>query len=189
MKELIIDTSSNTLYVGLNNDGHLSSVTRKGNNDNAAFLINKIDELLKENKITIDDITTIIVGVGPGSYTGARVAVVVAKTIASTKKITLKTISSLNLLSSGYANVTAAIDARRKHYYVGTYNNGIEVSKDEYKELEDLTNVIILNKETIKVDINVVSKVAQTFENVHTLEPNYLRKTEAETNYDQKNDN
>lgn len=190
MKELIIDTSSNLLYVGLIDDSKKDFITRVGKNDNAAYLVDHIDQLLKKNNLTINDIETIIVGVGPGSYTGARVGVVVAKTLAYSKGIELKQISSLNLLSSGYSgNVTAAIDARRKHYFVGTFNNGKVIKSDSYELVEDINNLTILDETTIKVDLSVVSLQATRVDDVFGLEPNYLRKTEAETNYDKKNDN
>lgn len=190
MKKLILDTSTNLLYVGLINGDKRTFVTRVGKNDNAAYLVNKIDEVLKDSKLTIDDIEEIIVGIGPGSYTGVRVSVVVAKTLASTKNIKLKSISSLNLLSTGYFGlIIPAIDARRGHYFIGTYNNGKQVEKDEYTLIEDSSELIILNEETIKVNLDIVNNYAVDVLNVHDLEPNYLRKTEAENNYDKKNDN
>lgn len=191
MKELIIDASTNLLYIGLINEKETDDITRIGKNDNAAYIVVMIKDLLERNNLKIDDIEIIIVGVGPGSYTGARVAVTVAKMLAYTKNIKLKTISSLNLLSTGYGNVLSAIDARRGYYFVGKFENGKTIIKDDYlafDEIKNEKNLIIITPETIKVDLHLVSENASLNENVHELEPNYLRKTEAETNYDKKND-
>lgn len=191
MKELIIDTATNLLFVGLKTNEKAVFKTRIGKNDNAAYLVEYINLILLENNIKLDELDNIIVGIGPGSYTGARVSVVVAKTLSYTKNINLKTISSLNLLSSGYEGiVTPLIDARRGFYFSGKYDEGKEIIKDRYIEEKDLINeenVIILNEETIKVNLDIASKNAITCKNIHELEPNYLRKTEAETTYDKKN--
>lgn len=190
MNELIIDSSTNKLIVGLRINNKKYILTRDGNNDNSAYVIDLIQNILKDNNLTIDDLNTIIVGVGPGSYTGARVAVTVAKMLAYTKNILLKEISSLNLLSTGYENIVlAAIDARRKHYFAGLYNNGVCIDSDKYVKAEDILNndfLVILNDETIKIDLDIISLNATIVEDIHNLEPNYLRVTEAERNYDSK---
>jgi|SRR5690554_615487 len=192
MKTLIMDTSTNYLVVGLINNNKEDIVTRIGKNDNAAYLVNKIDELLKRNNLTTDNIDEIIVGVGPGSYTGVRVSVVVAKTLAYSKNINLKQISSIALLTSGYNDmVYGAIDARRNHFFAGKYLEGKQIVKDSYmttEVLDQVTNVIILNENTIKLNLNKISENSKLVEDVFSLEPNYLRKTEAETNYDKIND-
>lgn len=191
MKTLIVDTATNYLVVGLKSNKKEEVVTRSGKNDNAAYLVNKIDELLNNNNLTIDDIDEIIVGIGPGSYTGIRVSVVVAKTLAYSKNITLKQISSIALLTSGYNTmVYGAIDARRNHYFAGKYLSAKEIVKDSYissESLEQVSNKVILNEETIKLDLEKISENAKTVEDIFSLEPNYLRKTEAETNYDKIN--
>lgn len=192
MKTLFLDTATNYLVVGLLNDNMESLVTRIGKNDNSAYIINKIDELLKLNNITIDEIDEIIVGVGPGSYTGVRVSVVAAKTLSYTKNIPLRKISSLQFLSSGYSNVTAAIDARRNYAFAGEFKNGEIIKPDHYISLDKIgskDNYILLNENTIKINLVNIKKYSELVENVHNLEPNYMRKTEAENNHDQINDN
>src|SRR5690554_264556 len=142
MKTLIMDTATNFLIVGLIDNKKEAIVTRIGKNDNAAYLVYKIDELLKNNNITIEEIDEIIVGIGPGSYTGIRVSVVVAKTLAYSKNIKLKQISSIALLTSGYNElVYGAIDARRNHFFAGKYLAGKEIVKDSYMKKEALEQV------------------------------------------------
>lgn len=192
MNKLIIDSSSNLLYIGLVIDDKTFELTRVGKNDNAAYVVDLIDQILTSNNLKLNNINTIVVGVGPGSYTGARVAVVVAKTLAYSANIKLEGISSLNLLSSGYEGlVNVVIDARRNHYFMGSYNNGIALNKDTYIEILNIneTNNIILDIDTIKVDLIKVINNSYPIDNIHDLEPNYLRKTEAETNLDAKNGN
>lgn len=185
MNYLILDTSTNYLVVGLLKNDCESFVTRIGKNDNSAYIINKIDELLKQNNIDITNIDEIIVGIGPGSYTGIRVSVVAAKMLSYTLNIKLKKISSLALLSSGYdKEVIPAIDARRNHVFSGLYFKGKELSSDQYTNIDNLNKekLVLLNEDTIKINIkNVINNSTEVLD-VHNLEPNYLRKTEAERN-------
>lgn len=188
MNELIIDTSTNLLYIGLIKDDKTDFITRIGNNDNAAYVVNYVDKLLKRNNITLDNINNIIVGIGPGSYTGIRASLAVAKMFAYTKEIPLKEISSLLLLSSGYEGTqTMGIDARRKHFFAATFNNGKVITVDSYMSKDSLPDdLIVLNDETIKVDLNIVKREATLVDDIFGIEPNYLRITEAERNNDQK---
>lgn len=188
MNKLVIDTATNLLYVGLLKDGKTFTKTRIGKNDNAAYVVNFVKELLEEQNLTIDNIDEIITGVGPGSYTGIRVSVVVSKTLAYSKNIKLKQISSLKLLSSGHSEAFALIDARRGSYFGLKHKLGETLIDDHYLKLDSLENYLLLEPKNIKVDLEVVSKEATTVEDVFMLEPNYLRKTEAETNYDKSND-
>lgn len=190
MKVLVIDTATNLLVVGLKNDDKNIIRTRLGKNDNAAYLVNEIEVLLNEENIKLENLDKIIVGIGPGSYTGNRVAVVVAKTLAYSKNIKLEKISSLLLLSSGYENITAAIDARRGFYFANNHTFGKSISGDNYISLDKLKenkDYIILNEDTIKVDLDIIINNSEEVKDVFLLEPNYLRKTEAENEYDQKN--
>lgn len=189
MNKLIIDTATNLLYVGLLKDNKTFTKTRIGKNDNAAYVVNFIKELLEEHSLKIDDIDEIITGVGPGSYTGIRVSVVVSKTLAYSKNIKLKKISSLKLLSSGYDEAYALIDARRGFYFGLKHKLGKTIKDDHYLKLDNLDeNYLLLQPESIKVDLEVVSKEATLVDDIFMLEPNYLRKTEAESNYDKTND-
>ncbi|WP_162151144.1 tRNA (adenosine(37)-N6)-threonylcarbamoyltransferase complex dimerization subunit type 1 TsaB [Haploplasma modicum] len=190
MKVLVIDTATNLLVVGLKNDDKNIIRTRLGKNDNAAYLVNEIEVLLNEENIKLENLDKIIVGIGPGSYTGNRVAVVVAKTLAYSKNIKLEQISSLIFLSSGYENITAAIDARRGFYFANNHTFGKSISGDKYISLDNLKenkDYIILNEDTIKVDLDIIINNSEEVKDVFLLEPNYLRKTEAENEYDQKN--
>src|SRR5690554_5205712 len=192
MKTLIMDTATNLLIVGVINGNETTVVTRVGKNDNAAYLVNKIDEVLNKANLKLDDIDEIIVGIGPGSYTGIRVSVVVAKTLSYSKSIPLKQISSIAILTSGYEEeVVGAIDARRKYYFAGTYLKANSVIKDQYisyHEIKDETNLVILNKDTIKLNLFNIKKESRKVKDVFNLEPNYLRRSEAEVSYDKKNE-
>ncbi|MBE0701121.1 MAG: tRNA (adenosine(37)-N6)-threonylcarbamoyltransferase complex dimerization subunit type 1 TsaB [Acholeplasmataceae bacterium] len=196
MKSLLFDVSTSVMYVAYAKQGMLVDFSiRLAKRDHAKYLVDRIDQLLQRNRVKLDDINEIIIGIGPGSYTGLRIAVMVGKMLAYTKKIPLKTVSSLFFMTSGYeGKVAAMIDARRGQVFSAVYENGNILIQDELRLLSDLTEEkIYQNAQTIFIDEShyevspkKIMEKAVLVEDVHQLIPNYLRKTEAEHNYDQK---
>jgi len=195
-KTLLFDVSTNVMFVGYAKMGQLIDHTvRIAIRDHAKFLVDRIDSLLKRNKLTLDQIDEIIVGYGPGSYTGIRIAVMVAKMLGYTKGIPVKTVSSLFFLTSGYeGKICAAIDARRGYVFSAVYENGKTLLEDGYRKLTDLylekayagSNLIFIDDRNYEVSVSRIIEESKLVTDIHGLEPMYLRKTEAETNYDQK---
>jgi len=87
-------------------------------------------EILKKGKVSLDQLKGIVVGLGPGSYTGLRVGLATAKGLSYLKKIPLIGVPSLDALVYRYAKkidpsiqrVYAVIDARRLEHYIGSYD-------------------------------------------------------------------
>lgn len=199
MRTLFFDLSTNVMYVGLAKDDILIDYSiRFATRDHAKYLVDRIDQVLKRNKLRLDQIDELIIGYGPGSYTGIRIAVVVGKMLAYAKAVKLRIVSSLFFMTSGYeGKVAALIDARRGYVFSGIYENGKTILEDDYRLLADLkTNELYQTAQTVFIDdrsflINpkrIREKSVEVID-VHGLEPNYLRKTEAENNANQKSDN
>jgi tRNA threonylcarbamoyladenosine biosynthesis protein TsaB len=194
MKTIIFDVSTQVMYVGYVKDDQLVDFSiRIAIRDHAKYLVDRIDQVIKRNKLTIDDIDQMIVGVGPGSYTGLRVAVMVAKMIGYAKKIPIKTVSSLYFLTSGYeGRVAALIDARRGYVFSAVYENGKSLMQEDYRFFKDLqenetykkARTVFLDDRTYEVSAKRILEHAVDVENIHDLIPKYLRRTEAENNYD-----
>lgn len=188
MVSLIVDSSTKILYISLVLEGVLKYEKYVlGQNDHAKNIVILIEEALKENKMEVANINEVIVGVGPGSYTGVRMAVTVGKMLASLGQIKLKKISTLALMSSGYEGVTLAlIDARRGNAFAGGYKNGdlvIEeclVNKESFIHQNLYQN--LCDESHFIVDPLLVISKAILVENPHSFVPNYLRDTEAERN-------
>lgn len=181
MSSLIIDTATKNLFVGLYGKEN-KQIVEVGKN-HAAVLMKKIDEILGESKL--DDIDEIIVGVGPGSYTGVRVGVVVAKMMAWTKNITLKEVSSLYIQASGYEGIrSVTIDARRGNVFSAIYDaDDSLIAKEELRCNNEFTKAgIEVTEDMYKPNMEKIVKMAKVVDEVHALVPNYLRKTEAERN-------
>jgi tRNA threonylcarbamoyladenosine biosynthesis protein TsaB len=198
MKRLLFDVSTNVMYVAYARDEILVDFSiRIASRDHAKYLVDRIDQVLKRNKVTLDQMDEIIIGYGPGSYTGIRIAVVVGKMLAYTKNIRLKVISSLYFMTSGYeGKIAACIDARRGFVFSAIYEDGKVIQSDTYLKLADLytldiaknAQTVIIDDRNFEINIKRIIETSTVVEDIHDLEPNYLRKTEAETNHDQKSD-
>jgi tRNA threonylcarbamoyladenosine biosynthesis protein TsaB len=196
MKRLFFDVSSSIMYVGYSRDDMLMDFSiRIATRDHAKYLVDRLDQVLKRNRVTLEDLDEIIIGIGPGSYTGLRIAVMVGKMLAYTKNVKLKTISSLFFMTSGYeGRVAALMDARRGYVFSAIYEDGKVILEDGYRKFSELSEdplyqkarTVFIDDVNYEVDPKQIAKYAVLVEDIHDLVPNYLRKTEAENQHDQK---
>ena len=159
-----------------------------------------VEKCFEEAGLKPNDIDQIIVAIGPGSYTGIRIGVTIAKTYAWACKINVVPISTLKayaLSLDGYDYYVPLIDARRGYVYGAVYDKNYDASvKDTYVELDklksvadNLENVVFIsndkfNLETVPANIDI-QKIYDYYKdeegvNPHALLPSYLKKTEAE---------
>ncbi|MDP4086564.1 MAG: tRNA (adenosine(37)-N6)-threonylcarbamoyltransferase complex dimerization subunit type 1 TsaB [Bacillota bacterium] len=147
MTILAIDTSNNALGVAiLENEKVLGEYITNLNKNHSIRIMPAIQTLMNDCERTPSDLTKIVVAKGPGSYTGVRIGVTIAKTLAWTLNIPLVGVSSLEVLASGvgrYFNglVSPLFDARRGQVYTGLYQfeDGqlVIVEKDSLVMIED----------------------------------------------------
>jgi len=192
MYSLIVDSSTKVLYLCLLKDNIVVDERYiNGRNDHAKNILSNIENMLNNQNIKIVELDSIIAGVGPGSYTGVRMAVTVAKMVATNSNVKLYGISSLYLMSSGYdGNVLSMIDARRGNSFCVAISNDEIVKEELLRNTEQFINenpgYTVVNEDNIKVNpIKVLNKKVLEA-NPHGFAPNYLRETEAERN--KKND-
>ena len=141
MKILAFDTSSTALSVALLEEEKLvaeTTVTVKKNH--SISLMPTIDFLVAQAGWQPSDLERIVVAQGPGSYTGLRVAVATAKTLAYALDIDLVGVSSLQALTnlSVVGVVIPIMDARRNNVYVGFYENGQAIVPDCHAAFTDV---------------------------------------------------
>lgn len=203
MINLFIDTSVSKLILGLYKDEEVLFYENiDANNDLSSIALKDLYIALNNNGIKAKDIDNIYVSNGPGSFTGIRIGVTIAKTLAYTLNKKIYPISELKILASTSADtniLVPLIDARRGYVYAGIYDQNLKALKEEryikleelVKELEgknvtyisydNLLNSIVPNPDIIKIINNSDQNV-----NPHLVKPNYLKKTEAEENYAKK---
>lgn len=208
MISLLLDTSNQALSVAVNRDKEgVAEINTNYKRTHSETLLENINKVLEIADLKKTDIDRIIVAKGPGSYTGVRIAATVAKMLAKGLNIPLYSVSSLFVLAASErfdGSVTALIDARRTHVYTASYdfkNGKVEtISEPTYQMFkeEDNTQYFLNGNEKRTIDIvnfiNVTPRISRVeqFENMLNLEdadlftPNYLRISEAEKNWQDK---
>lgn len=121
-----MDTSSDTMTIALfDNDAVIGEYTTNLKKNHSVRLLPAIAALMEECGVKPANLEKIAVAKGPGSYTGLRIGVTVAKTMAWDAGIPLVGISSLALLAENglyfSGKVVALMDARRGNVYAGVY--------------------------------------------------------------------
>lgn len=126
MKILAIDTSNYPLGVAVTDgDKVVAEYITNLKRNHSLRIMPAIETAMKEAEMQPSDLTKIVVAEGPGSYTGVRIGVTIAKTMAWTLGIPLSGVSSLEVLAMAgryFAGTIAPIfDARRGQVYTGLY--------------------------------------------------------------------
>lgn len=193
MKYLFLDTSTTNLVVAIVIDGKITyKYDEKTLNNMSVKLMPTIDEALTKSNISIKDIDKVFVCHGPGSFTGIRIGLTFAKTLAWTLSIPVVPVSSLEVLASKHASM-ALVNARRGYVYAGGYNNALDcIYEDKYTLLSEIkTDLPFISYDDLDIEVEMpaidVLKVInkhkdETGVNPHSLNPVYLKQTEAEEN-------
>ncbi|KOO42278.1 tRNA (adenosine(37)-N6)-threonylcarbamoyltransferase complex dimerization subunit type 1 TsaB [Priestia koreensis] len=126
MKTLAIDTSNFVMGLALVDDQQVvGEVITNIKKNHSVRVMPAIQALLKDCGWAPSDLERIVVAQGPGSYTGVRIGVTIAKTLAWTLQIPLVGVSSLEVLAANgrYFNgyIAPLFDARRGQIYTGLY--------------------------------------------------------------------
>lgn len=196
MKTLIMDTSNTFLVVALYQENTcLSKVVEQGNKRQSEYALLYVQKVLEENHLTMKDVDEMVITIGPGSYTGVRVALTIAKTLAAVTNIRIKAISSLKAYA-GMKKAISVIDARSQKVYIGIYDKGHAIIKEQLILIDDFDKLYQEYCEYIVVgdsqlvghashSIDLVehlfelSKQQEYVENVDVLVPHYIKEVEA----------
>ena len=130
MKTIIMDSANKYLVVALYEDEKcLASLQEEGNRKQSEYAIVYLQKLLQENHLKMSDFDEMVITIGPGSYTGVRVALTIAKTLNATMNIKVKTVSSLKAMA-GMKKAISILDARSHKLFLGIYNEGKVIVDD-----------------------------------------------------------
>lgn len=205
MITLFIDTCHYNLIVGIYKDNEeLILLNEKNDNHLSERLLPLIDKALQSVEVDIFDISHIVVANGPGSFTGVRIGVTVAKTLAYSIGCKIHTVSELKIMATSSDStkyIVPLIDARRDAVYGAMYSNDLKVVIadtymhlsefiDKVKELTTINEVTFVSYEefagidTIIPKIDLTRIICDIIDDdgilCHLVNPNYLKKTEAE---------
>ena len=196
MISLVMDTSNSYLAVGLFKDNMcLEAFQEKGSRRQSEKAIPTLKEVLDRHHVALKDVNEMIITSGPGSYTGVRVAMTIAKTLAAVSDVKIKSVSSL----AAYAGMNQAfsvIDARGHKVFVGVYENGLPLIKEQVVTLEDFAQLraeyedfelvgevgcLGLDEKECDLCANIyaLGQMADPIKNVDLLVPTYIKDVEA----------
>ena len=137
---LTIDTAtSRTIVALIDGDEILFSQFHEGATDHGRAVSDLVAQALAGGVQP----QQVIVGMGPGPFTGLRVGIAYAHAFAMARNISVIGICSLDAIAIEEGNYTVAIDARRKEIYWATYRDGVRVEGPTVSKPADVENFII----------------------------------------------
>ena len=123
--KLYLDSSDIYLSVGISLDGKLIySYQKDCFKRQSEFMMSEIDKALKACSISMKDISEAVIGIGPGSYTGVRISLAIAKTLYAIRNIKVAPLSSLQIMGDYGESYIALMNARSNRSYIGVYSDG-----------------------------------------------------------------
>ena len=124
MFSILLDSSNTSLTVGLAKDDILlESISYEAWQTQSEHMIPELDKLLDKYDVNRNQISDVVVAIGPGSYTGVRIAITIAKTIAAVLPVKVYAISSLRCQKDGKNPSICVINARSGRSYFGVYED------------------------------------------------------------------
>ena len=190
---LAFDTATDTATVALARGGRV--VDERASR--AVRILHDVDELLASAALTPEDVEGLVVGTGPGSYTGLRMGLVTARTLSLSLGVPVAGVSTLDALAAGLPGALPVIDARRGEIFTRT-NGEARCLRPEELELEPgavcVGDGAVRHRETIEAlggavpsepDVHVPwarhhAALARDFGPAERIEPLYLRVPDAE---------
>lgn len=196
MKTIVLDTSNKYLVVALyDNNQCIDCYQEYGNQKQSEFAVVCLKEMLERHNLMMLDFDEMVITIGPGSYTGQRVALTIAKTITSVSSMKLKTVSSLQAYA-GFNKAISILDARSHKLYIGIYENAKCVEEDKLIDINDFNTYLkkypdyqvvgdlsVFDKEEVSIDLarNIyeLSRDKDYVTNIDSLVPKYIKGVEA----------
>ena len=192
MYSLFIDTHDKDINLVIYKNGMiLDKNIKESERHHSDFIMPMLKELLDRNNLSVHDINEIYVVNGPGSFTGVRLGVTIAKTLAFTLNVPIKTITSLEMyaISEDTNEDKIVVIEDLKGVFGAKFdkdNNIVDEyfykSNDEYKSyLENQDKYVIVNN---NIDFNKVYEFMKTKEEItpHKVNPIYIKMIEANKN-------
>ena len=205
MISLFIDTAMANVSISIIKDGvMLSSVCENIPNEHSKYATSYVKKVIDEANIDANDVDKIFVVNGPGSFTGVRIGVTIAKTygyLINKNIIPVSSLKSLAISSKQNGTVMSVINANRSNYYVGIYDSEYnEIINEQFVSANRLLDLIDeYNPYIVSNDFNVLGKykfnkvnldmvmIVEYYKdkislNYHKIVPNYLKLPQAMEN-------
>lgn len=196
MNLLCLDTSCKQLIIGLYRDGELiAGCVKDAFKQQSEMVFVELISLMQKANMKVDDLSAVMITKGPGSYTGVRIAMSIAKVLCTQKGLSLYMISTLQLYAGLAQNALVLLDARSDRAYMGILSKGsfkVEPCIQTISQIEDITiqqayavfgdgELIHCQPQTSQFLKNFADlfSLAEKVENIHLITPCYLKKNDA----------
>jgi hypothetical protein len=166
---LAIDTATSRTIVGIFADGRVLFESFHEGATEHGFAIT---ELVSQALEICPSPDQVVVGMGPGPFTGLRVGITFAHTFALAREIPVIGVCSLDAIKVQESDYTVAIDARRKEIYWASYKGGVRVSGPAVSKPSEVANFIIDQYPDLQ-------KLVLLSGSQNITEPMYLRRPDA----------
>jgi tRNA threonylcarbamoyladenosine biosynthesis protein TsaB len=224
-----VETSTVQASVAIGSEqGIVGSCTISRGATPGEFLLSAVEFLMHQSGLTYRNLSAVAVGLGPGLFTGLRVGVATAKSLAQALSVPIVGISSLDLLAydGRYSSkvICPVLDAKRQEVFYAFYRqapggvermsdyavgspshlvNDIEAAADDFlllgngallwrDQLEDAQRVefgsmvTALPRATSLVELALPRLFRQDFDRLFEVEPYYMRRSDAEINWERR---
>lgn len=191
MLTLCLDTAYKYLTVCLIKDNEIiSSYSEECFKKQSENVFIALKEVFEKAPYEIKDIDAICISEGPGSYTGVRIAMTIAKTLCALNNKKLFVISTLRLYASNNPNTMVIMNARADRAYVGIYDKENIILEDtiqpidkiDKKDHEVVLDGSLINLEDSIIDIPNAFLNTKTYweevKDINTLTPIYLKESD-----------
>lgn len=196
MISLCMDSAYKQLVLGLYKDQELlAGISLEAFKKQSETIFVELNRLLKKTNLDYKDIDRVIITKGPGSYTGIRIAMTIAKVLCSQMHKELYTISTMQLYAGIEKQANVILDARSQRAYVAHLEDGqIQgntqiLTLDEVKEfIETNPGIVLGDADLIGQDVQKVDFLKnfielepyyEKVENIHALVPDYLKESDS----------
>ena len=143
MYSLLLDSSNTNLSVGIcKNNQIIYQNSFSCWQRQSELMIPEIEKGLKEVSLSLLDFEEIVCAKGPGSYTGVRIALTIAKIISQMSGAKLILVSSLMAMGNANKKYIALMNARSARSYIGIYDQGKVILEDTIKTNEEVKELI-----------------------------------------------
>ncbi len=195
MNYLLLDSSNAYLNVGLvKNDKFIEKISYPCFQRQSEYMTLEIDKILKKNKLPMKKLNGVVTSIGPGSYTGIRISLTIAKVIAYALNIPLYALSTLEINKVMNKKSIVLFNARSNRSYIASFNKSKRLIKDQVMNNVDVMKYIkshkdyllagdlsYLNLKGIQVDVldNMyqLMKKSKPAKDINLVKPIYLKES------------
>lgn len=192
MLTLCIDTAYKYLsLVLIEDDKIIGSISNECFKRQSEEVFVALNELFLKTNINKDDIDSICISGGPGSYTGVRISLTIAKVLSSIGNKKLFKISTLRLYAGGNEKTLVIMDARANRAYVGIYDKDKCLKEDSViniNEIDIKDYDVLLDGHLVGLDDKLpnipecflnTKYLWQEVKDIDYLKPDYLKESDA----------